>query len=362
MAEKRYEETHPPLHSACREVTARGRPYVPRFTIVITPFGGTNLLEETLVSVLQHRPAGCDVLVLDRDGYDDPYHISDEVTFLKLPKDTNLTRAIQAALNQCDTEILHVLGRGVHVGEDWAIPALGHFRDSRIACVAPLLMRTEPKDKIVACGISYDRAGVRRLGHRGKKLPNRPLTVAQSLGPCLLAGFYRNGALRQLFDSGMIGPRLPDILLDLEIALWLRKQGCKGVFEPDCVLHSPIDDLLSEESSFHRALGAEQLFWRHRPRGTGLSPVLSHFGELAMDILRTLPRPSVIPVAAGRCAGLLSAMIPRRHDPIRQADPQTSATAMPESGKRGVHRRIDSAEPKQQPALNEQRANSRRVS
>ncbi|MFN7700653.1 MAG: hypothetical protein ACK5U8_22335, partial [Deltaproteobacteria bacterium] len=41
--------------------------------------------EDTLVSVLEKRPAGSEVIVALGCAYDDPWHISDEVTFVQAP-------------------------------------------------------------------------------------------------------------------------------------------------------------------------------------------------------------------------------------------------------------------------------------
>ena len=56
---------------------------VPRLSIVIPCLGGAADFDGTLVSVLQNRPADCEVLVLHTEPYDDPYGLRNEVRFME---------------------------------------------------------------------------------------------------------------------------------------------------------------------------------------------------------------------------------------------------------------------------------------
>ena len=56
---------------------------VPRLSIVIPSVGDCNLLEDSLVSVLENRPADCEVLVVHNRPYDDPYNLAGEVRFVQ---------------------------------------------------------------------------------------------------------------------------------------------------------------------------------------------------------------------------------------------------------------------------------------
>jgi len=60
---------------------------VPRLSIVIPCLGGAAEFDATLVSVLQHRPADCEVLVIHNEPYDDPYALGHEVRFVECRSD-----------------------------------------------------------------------------------------------------------------------------------------------------------------------------------------------------------------------------------------------------------------------------------
>ena len=56
---------------------------MPRLSIVVFCFHDSQLLEETLVSVLQNRPDNSEVLVMHDGTYEDPYDLVDEVRFIE---------------------------------------------------------------------------------------------------------------------------------------------------------------------------------------------------------------------------------------------------------------------------------------
>ena len=56
----------------------------PRLSIVI-PAADTAALEETLVSVLENRPADCEIIAALAVPYADPWNIGEEVRFMQAP-------------------------------------------------------------------------------------------------------------------------------------------------------------------------------------------------------------------------------------------------------------------------------------
>ena len=57
---------------------------MPRLSIVVFCFHDTQLLEETLVSVLQNRPDNSEVLVMHDGTYEDPYDLADELSLIHI--------------------------------------------------------------------------------------------------------------------------------------------------------------------------------------------------------------------------------------------------------------------------------------
>src|SRR5690606_32409978 len=124
-----------------RVAASQGRLPVRRLSIVIPWMGPAGQLEDTLATVLQNRPSGCEVLVALAEPYNDPYGVADEVTFVPPPArgDANFVALVNRAVTQAEAAIVHVLASGVRVTEDWTSAALLHFDDASIAAVAPAL-------------------------------------------------------------------------------------------------------------------------------------------------------------------------------------------------------------------------------
>ena len=62
----------------------------PRLSIVIPTPGDTAAMEETLVSVLEHRPDDCEIVVALGCDYADPWNIREEVRFVQAPAGSSL--------------------------------------------------------------------------------------------------------------------------------------------------------------------------------------------------------------------------------------------------------------------------------
>src|SRR4029079_2160236 len=100
----------------------RTRP-VPRLSIIIPCLGGGAEFDGTLVSVLQNRPADCEVLVAHSEPYDDPYDLRGEVHFIEVPA-ASLVERLTDALDAASGEIVHIIGCGLEARESWTAPAL----------------------------------------------------------------------------------------------------------------------------------------------------------------------------------------------------------------------------------------------
>ena len=53
-----------------------------RLAIVISAAGNVESLEATLLSVLENKPADCQIIVALNEAYSDPYDLKDEVRFV----------------------------------------------------------------------------------------------------------------------------------------------------------------------------------------------------------------------------------------------------------------------------------------
>ena len=97
-----------------------------RLSIVI-PATEVSGLEETLVSVLENRPADCDIIVAHTMRYDDPWNIREEVSFVEPPRGSGLIGCIHAGAAAATGDVIHVLAAGWKATEGWTEPALEHF-------------------------------------------------------------------------------------------------------------------------------------------------------------------------------------------------------------------------------------------
>jgi hypothetical protein len=246
--------------------------------------GGAAEFDGTLVSVLSHRPADCEVLVVHTDRYDDPYDLGDEVGFL-LPGCQSLVGLINAGLAQTSGEVVHVLGCGLEATEGWTDAAVTHFEDDDVAAVTPLVLAADSQS-IISAGLRFTRGGQRKIVTDRRLLaPGAGRLRASVLGPTLAAGFYRREVLAALdgFDKS-----LADCVADADTALAIRALGGLHVCEPASRLIQQSDSLAAVSvTGFAAGRSAERIFWRHAgERGLALSLGL-HGLTMAASLLQS---------------------------------------------------------------------------
>lgn len=271
-----------------------------RLSILIPFVGNAQLLEETLVSVLENRPEQSEVLVLLGRPYDDPYHLGDEVRFLHAPPRASLVGCLNLGLGMSRAEVVHVLACGTEVSEGWADQALAHFQEPQVACVAPVIVDSRTPGRVIAVGAEYLPGGTLRWLRPAlsvEELPAEPLPV---LGPHTAAAFYRKAAVERLggFQSG-------DRLTLVDLGLALERSGYRTVCDPGCQVRlAPA--ARDRAGAFRRALDAERLFWRWAAvHGWGRS-LTRHATALTTEGVRGLLRPTLLPWMAGRLLGSLA--------------------------------------------------------
>jgi hypothetical protein len=82
---------------------------VARLSIIIPVLGNLKRLEDTLVSVLENRPANCQVVVVLNQPYDDPYDLKAEVTFVQAVAGAGLVESVNRGLEAAEAPIVHLL-------------------------------------------------------------------------------------------------------------------------------------------------------------------------------------------------------------------------------------------------------------
>lgn len=274
---------------------------MPRLSIVIPCLGGAAEFDETLVSVLQNRPARSEVLVVHAQPYDDPYGLGDEVRFIRVTGRPTLVQLANTGVEAAQGEIVHLLSCRMAVNEGWVEPALEHFNDQAIAAVSPLLV-DKVHAQVAAAGVNYSLAGSRKLVGRGLEIKNtRRVSRLQAAGPTLDAGFFRREVLLTL---GGWQEALAEAA-DVDLAQSLAALDLKTVVATDCVIHERTPAARLGGFSHGRAL--ERLFWRQTSvRQRGLA-ILLHTFAVMMDFALRIPKGDALTMLIGRAVGMLHA-------------------------------------------------------
>jgi hypothetical protein len=261
---------------------------VPRLSILIPCLGGAAEFDGTLVSLLQHRPDDCEVLVVHREPYSDPYDLAGEVTFLHAGEAETLVELVNLGIESARGEIVHLVGCGLEVEEGWAEPAMRHFADDETAAVAPVVLKADRKT-VAAAGLMWTMAGTRRVCR------SRSLTM---LGPTLAAGFWRKSVLEAL--DGLEVP-LGDELADVGLGLAIRHLNLKVVCESKSRVFQN-ENFVEQPAASAAAFGqcAERLFWRAATQSGIALPLALHPLAVFADSISRLPGMGTILSPLGR--------------------------------------------------------------
>ncbi|MHB0961443.1 MAG: glycosyltransferase family 2 protein [Pirellulaceae bacterium] len=295
---------------------------MPRLSIVIPCVQGAVYFESTLASVLQNRPADCEVLIVQPCGYDDPYALGGEVTFLQAPSNSSVVDLINFGIQAASGAVVHVLTCDMAVLDGWTEPALTHFDDPMVGSVSPLIMSAQG-DMVVSRGVRYGAGGRRQV--RVKARARWQSQERYIVGPTLSAGFY---ARQALLDVGLFCHDVGDEFADVDLALALRSVGLCAVHEALSAVVS-LAPASSSGLSFRRGQQAERLFWRNGALSGWPRALAAHLGTLAGEVLFNLHRRAMVSQLLGRVAASGQIAAYRRHR--RRLESVRAARQSPES-------------------------------
>lgn len=132
-------------------------------TVIIPYLAGTptDYLEETLASILEFRPEGLEILVVNAGRYSDSYSIEEEgVRFLDADEELGEAECVNIGIFAATTPIVQTLLCGVSVEEGWTDAALGRFESEKIGAVIPAVIEQRDKTgEIRRFGWTYRRDG-----------------------------------------------------------------------------------------------------------------------------------------------------------------------------------------------------------
>jgi hypothetical protein len=281
---------------------------VPRLAIIVSATGSIASLEGTLLSVLENRPADCEIIVALNQAYADPYDLKGEVRFVDMQKGAAPIARLNRALATTRAPFVHLLASGCEVTEGWTEPALSRFGDRQIASVGPLIMDVLDRDRIFAVGVRYRQGGARVLVGRGATQLT-PATESAVAGACGFAAFYRKAALDFVGGpSVQLGPRQADV----DLAMVFERAGFGFALEPRSrVFAAPEAD--SAETPFAGALHEERLFWRNLPARGRAKAIVAHTGLVALEMVCSFARPRMVTQLAARALGFCQLYAYARH-------------------------------------------------
>ena len=279
-------------------------------SIVIPTPGDTVALEETLLSVLENRPEGCEVVVALGCDYDDPWNLADEVRFVRAPVGSGLVACIRAGVAATTGEVVHLLAAGWKATPGWADAAVARFDDAATGAVIPLGVDGATPDRVVSAGVKYKRGGRRvaltRPGTRttaavgsgadgrvGARRPQWPV-----VGPRLEAGFWRAELVRNA--GAGFSETCGDRLADVDMAVELAARGVSTVVEEGSRVVAGGEP--AWERGFRSGLHGERLFWRSLAGRSFLASFLLHVIEVIRHTVVSAPL-GTVPMLLGRFVG-----------------------------------------------------------
>lgn len=269
------------------------RAHQPSLSIVIAAPDDAAALEDTLVSVLEKRPDGSEVIVALGCDYDDPWNIREEVTFVQAPIGSSLVACVNVGVAASRADVTHVLAAGWRATENWTAGPLAHFADERVAAVVPLTVTGDDDTRGVHVGVRCGRGG-RRID----VAPGRP--AARAYGPALEAGFWRTEVLRR--SGPGFSTSCGDSCADADMAVTIARGGWTTVTdESSRVVRGSARE---RKGAFLAGLHAERLFWRSLV-GQSLTIALAAHGlEVIRHAVSRAPF-GTLPMLAGRLVGLM---------------------------------------------------------
>ena len=248
-------------------------PRAPRVSIVIPLQRDEKLFEETLLSVLENRLAGCQIVAVHNGTYTDPFDLSDEVSFVTA-RSSNLVDLVRDAFDATAAPLVHVLGAGMKATPGWLDEAFDRFDDADVAAVAPAL--ADPvSGRTVGSGWS-DIAG--RLCH--PNADHRGQGVAGQLSGFFLNAFFiRRRLFGNLLDA--VAPAMNDsVAVSYAFGCLLKRGGWKIDVAGGSQIDASEMVSISDESDFARG----QCLAAIRARVLSGQPLPS-FGELLRTAL-----------------------------------------------------------------------------
>lgn len=187
---------------------------MPGLSVILPYRQDEQRFESTLVSLLEHRPAGSEIIIVHDGSYDDPYDIGDEARLVAL-EDAGTVRLLNAGVACAKSSTVAVVLDGVEVQAGWADEAIEEVnRGAECVAICPasgpvrsggVVPVTRATGKLVLGG-GFDNS----------------LGSSPYAGPSLACGLYSKSLLERV---GGWNELLSPEAADLELAWLLQSVG-----------------------------------------------------------------------------------------------------------------------------------------
>ncbi len=273
-------------------------------SIVIPCHHRFDLLRACLDTVVRHRPAGSEVLVVD-DG--SPGGQASEVArqfpdvgWVPLARSRGFCAAANAGIAACRGTIVEMLNDDTEVTGGWAEAALAWFANPKVAAVAPLVLTWPDGSRIDSAGDRYYVGGVAGKRGHGQPVETAFLHARPVFGASASTAFYRRATFLQV---GGFPNSFGAYFEDVDLAFRLQRAGYQTIYEPASrVLHHgsasygrPSRRLLEQQSR-----NEELVFWRNLPGQFLLRALPRHLAVLAGKAWRRWRDGNLVPFLVGR--------------------------------------------------------------
>jgi len=275
----------------------------PRLSIVIPSFNRPDLLRQCLESVAAFSPPHTQIVVVDDGSRDRAISRAafgwTGVETIRLEQSQGFAIAANRGISVARGEIIELLNDDTQVTSGWADAALRWFEDSKVAAVAPLVLKGPRSGYpiIDSAGDEYDEGGFASKRGHGQPLTNRFRSPCQVFGASASSAFYRADVLRSV---GGFPADFGAYFEDVDLSWRIRRAGFRTMYEPQSVVWHRVGSSYRKRRSLieTQSRNEERVFWRNVPNVWRAFP--RHLAVLCGKAIRRSREGTLIPWIIGR--------------------------------------------------------------
>lgn len=264
-----------------------------RLSIIVPLQGDALAFEETLISILENRPADAEILVCHDGRYEDPFDLCDEVKFV-VADSASFVDLVLAGARTASGRFSHVISSGIKATSGWTDGALEKFEHDDCGSVVPVV-RDREGGRIIAAGWEDSASRLCSPASKGRDSVKQP--SGKSVGAFLQASFWRTDLLCSLAEA-YAGSDVTSVSVIFEHLA--RGAGWRCVVADQCDLIGDDEAVLTGNSRFARGRMLRGLR-NHFCHGGWSTAIQSS----AAATLACIVRPSLLSEAMGQAFGAI---------------------------------------------------------